>query len=159
VSNKKVQPTGVADLDSVLQPLVDELEILAAEGVAAKHGVHDTAINDHVIEDFRLKARLIGVSGDMPAIAEVRLNAEPQDNVVSSTDPHNVCSRSYTSKVIHRKYLAAVCPRLSKQFRYRCSPCHLHCSVNLHSLGCKSKHSSPVFSGHSTRPAYQRGIY
>jgi hypothetical protein len=53
------------NLDSFLYPLVEDLQKLALEGVAARRWAGGEVVS------FRLRAHLILINGDMPAIAKV----------------------------------------------------------------------------------------
>jgi hypothetical protein len=59
------------DIDSFLQPLVDDLRILAVDGVPAQRWIHDESSGTEIMRDFTLKAHLLTFTGDMPAVAKV----------------------------------------------------------------------------------------
>ncbi|KAJ9095930.1 hypothetical protein QFC20_006531 [Naganishia adeliensis] len=59
------------DIDSFLQPLVDDLRILAVDGVSAERWIYDEASRTDVMTNFRLKAHLLTFTGDMPAVAKM----------------------------------------------------------------------------------------
>lgn len=52
-------------IDTFLQPLIDDLRKLAGEGIPAVRWEGDTLVK------FRMKAHVLVVSGDMPAISKV----------------------------------------------------------------------------------------
>jgi hypothetical protein len=63
------------DLDSFLEPLFQDLRILATDGVRAERWVHAGPAR-HLV-DFTLRAHLLTMSGDMPAVSKVRLMMYP----------------------------------------------------------------------------------
>lgn len=60
-------PGGVIDIDSFLRPLLEDLEILAGKGVACSRW----DVEEGIFRDFTLRAHLVVVIGDMPAISKV----------------------------------------------------------------------------------------
>lgn len=60
------------DIDSFLQPLVDDLRILAVKGVPALRWNLSASTTEDTLVPFQLRAHLLTFTGDMPAIAKVR---------------------------------------------------------------------------------------
>lgn len=56
------------DFDSFLRPLFDELEVLAGQGVECRRYLPEAA---SLSDLFTLRAHVITVTGDMPAVAKV----------------------------------------------------------------------------------------
>lgn len=56
------------DFDSFLRPLYDELKVLAGQGVECRRYLPESA---KLSEMFTLRAHVITVTGDMPAVAKV----------------------------------------------------------------------------------------
>ena len=54
------------DMDSFLWPLIEDLRALATTGIDARRWI------DGKLQSFTMRAHLILVSGDMPAISKVR---------------------------------------------------------------------------------------
>jgi hypothetical protein len=59
------------DIDSFLQPLVDDLRLLAVDGVPAKRWTTLGQGGPEVLVDFTLRAHLLTFTGDMPAVSKV----------------------------------------------------------------------------------------
>jgi hypothetical protein len=60
------------DLDSFLQPLIDELKTLATVGVPARTWMYSADRGHDTLQPFTLRAHLLSMLGDMPAVAKVR---------------------------------------------------------------------------------------
>lgn len=67
-SGTKSDKEGTVNFDSFLVPLLEELRQLATKGVDPYQYVEGV----EGLQSFRLRAHLITVTGDMPAIAKVR---------------------------------------------------------------------------------------
>lgn len=60
-------------MDTFLQPLIDDLKVLATTGIPAVRWDNDQLVK------FTMRAHLVVVSGDMPAISKVRSNMNTED--------------------------------------------------------------------------------
>jgi hypothetical protein len=69
LSGSKEDDGGSVDYDSFLQPLLHDLKVLATDGVDAKE--YDAVTGRLGDETFKLRAHLITICGDMPAVAKV----------------------------------------------------------------------------------------
>jgi hypothetical protein len=69
IGNRERHKDRQFDIDSFLEPLMEDLKTLAVEGVSAQRWVGEGRAQE--LQDFRLRAHLLTVSGDMPAIAKV----------------------------------------------------------------------------------------
>lgn len=81
-SGSKEEDGGTVDYDSFLLPLLQDLKLLATEGVDAKE--YDPLSGRLKAETFRLRAHLITVCGDMPALAKVRDLSSLSDSQLTS---------------------------------------------------------------------------
>ncbi|KAI5448975.1 hypothetical protein NCC49_005708 [Naganishia albida] len=68
-SGSKEDDGGSADYDSFLQPLLHDLKVLATDGVDAKE--YDATTGRLADGTFKLRAHLITICGDMPAVAKM----------------------------------------------------------------------------------------
>lgn len=59
---------GKVNFDSFLRPLLDELKLLAGKGVECRRYLPESLTLSDV---FTLRAHVITVTGDMPAVAKV----------------------------------------------------------------------------------------
>lgn len=60
-------------MDTFLKPLIDDLKVLATTGIPAVRWDDDQLVK------FTMRAHLVVVSGDMPAISKVRSNMNTED--------------------------------------------------------------------------------
>lgn len=76
-SGSKEDDGGSADYDSFLQPLLHDLKVLATDGVDAKE--YDATTGRLADGTFKLRAHLITICGDMPAVAKecIRTRSAP----------------------------------------------------------------------------------
>lgn len=68
-SGSKEDEGGSVDYDSFLQPLLHDLKTLATDGVEARE--YDPQAGCLTEQTFQLRAHVITVCGDMPAVAKV----------------------------------------------------------------------------------------